>query len=248
MTTAWPYPHIVAHRGGGSLAPENTLAAIDVGARHGHKMIEFDAKLAQDGQIFLLHDDTLDRTSNGWGVAGQQPWDKLVQLDAGNWYSSAFKGERLPLLTEVAARCKQHGMMANIEIKPTTGAEDETGRAVALAASLLWQGQTDPLLSSFSVAALAAAQLAVPELPRGLLLDKWDDNWPELTERLGCVSLHINHNELTAERVTALKAAGLRILVYTVNQPDRARLLLSWGVDCICTDRIDLIGPDFSNG
>ncbi|PYA64949.1 glycerophosphodiester phosphodiesterase, partial [Serratia marcescens] len=115
MTRPWPYPHIVAHRGGGSLAPENTLAAIDVGARHGHKMIEFDAKLAQDGQIFLLHDDTLDRTSNGWGVAGELPWDKLVQLDAGNWYSSAFKGERLPLLSEVAERCQEHGLMANIE-------------------------------------------------------------------------------------------------------------------------------------
>lgn len=127
MTRPWPYPHIVAHRGGGSLAPENTLAAIDVGARHGHKMIEFDAKLAQDGQIFLLHDDTLDRTSNGWGVAGELPWDKLVQLDAGNWYSSAFKGERLPLLSEVAERCREHGLMANIEIKPTTGSDDETG-------------------------------------------------------------------------------------------------------------------------
>ena len=247
MTTAWPYPPIVAHRGGGSLAPENTLAAIDVGARHGHKMIEFDAKLAQDGQIFLLHDDTLERTSNGWGVAGELPWEKLVELDAGDWYSSAFKGERLPLLSDVAERCQLHGMMANIEIKPTTGSDEETGRVVAFAASMLWQGQTEPLLSSFSVEALAAAQLTAPELPRGLLLDKWDENWRELTERLGCVSLHINHKELTAERVAVLKDAGLRILVYTVNQPERARLLLSWGVDCICTDRIDLIGPDFPN-
>ncbi|MHA7844891.1 glycerophosphodiester phosphodiesterase [Serratia sp. D1N4] len=245
MTTAWPYPHIAAHRGGGSLAPENTLAAIDVGARHGHKMIEFDAKLAQDGQIFLLHDDTLDRTSNGWGVAGDLPWEKLEQLDAGNWYSAAFKGERLPLLAEVAERCKQHGLMANIEIKPTLGVEDETGREVALAARLLWQGQTDPLLSSFSIEALAAAQSAVPELPRGLLLDEWDDHWRELTERLECVSIHLNHNVLTAERVNMLKDAGLRILVYTVNSPERARLLLNWGVDCICTDRIDLIGPGF---
>ena len=62
----WPYPRIVAHRGGGKLAPENTLAAIDVGAKYGHKMIEFDAKLSKDGEIFLLHDDNLERTSNGW--------------------------------------------------------------------------------------------------------------------------------------------------------------------------------------
>lgn len=248
MNVNWPYPPIVAHRGGGSLAPENTLAAIDVGAGYGHKMVEFDAKLAQDGQIFLLHDDTLDRTSNGWGVAGELPWDKLVQLDAGDWYGAAFKGERLPLLAQVAERCKQHGMMVNIEIKPTTGSEAETGQAVALAARLLWQGQTAPLLSSFSVDALAAAQCCAPELPRGLLLDEWDNRWRELTELLGCVSLHINHQVLTAERVSLLKEAGLRILVYTVNQSERAHLLLSWGVDCICTDRIDVIGPNFLNG
>ncbi|WP_145600354.1 glycerophosphodiester phosphodiesterase [Yersinia frederiksenii] len=246
MSKNWPYPAIVAHRGGGSLAPENTLAAIDVGASHGHKMIEFDAKLSQDGQIFLLHDDTLERTSNGWGVAGDLPWEKLVQLDAGDWYSSAFRGERLPLLSEVAARCAQYGMAANIEIKPTTGTEILTGRAIALAACALWQGQMiPPLLSSFSFDALAAAQHAVPELPRGLLLDQWDDNWQAMTRQLDCVSLHINHKQLTAERVVLLKAAGLRILVYTVNQPARAKELLNWGVDCICTDRIDLMGTDF---
>ncbi|NKI74771.1 glycerophosphodiester phosphodiesterase [Dickeya sp. CFBP 2040] len=247
MTPNWLYPAIVAHRGGGSLAPENTLAAIDVGAQHGHKMIEFDAKLSQDGHIFLLHDDTLERTSNGWGLAGELPWDKLVGLDAGSWYSSQFQGERLPLLSEVAKRCEQYGMAANIEIKPTTGCEEQTGRVVALAARELWRNHpVAPLLSSFSVDALAAAQQAVPELPRGLLLDEWDDDWRALTTRLGCVSIHLNHRLLDEARVRQLKDAGLRILVYTVNQPDRARTLLLWGVDCICTDRIDLIGPQFN--
>ena len=90
----WPYPHVVAHRGGGKLAPENTLAAIDVGARYGHTMIEFDAKLSKDGEIFLLHDDNLERTSNGWGVAGELPWRDLLKVDAGSWYSGEFKGDR----------------------------------------------------------------------------------------------------------------------------------------------------------
>ncbi|HCA0810565.1 TPA: glycerophosphodiester phosphodiesterase, partial [Raoultella ornithinolytica] len=147
----WPYPHIVAHRGGGKLAPENTLAAIDVGARFGHTMIEFDAKLSKDGQIFLLHDDNLERTSNGWGVAGELAWSELLKADAGSWYSHEFKGEPLPLLAEVAERCRQHGMMANIEIKPTTGTGPLTGKAVALAARELWQGMTPPLLSSFDI-------------------------------------------------------------------------------------------------
>lgn len=245
MTVSWPYPPIVAHRGGGKLAPENTLAAIDVGAQLGHRMIEFDAKLSQDGEIFLLHDDTLDRTSNGWGVAGQLPWNKLIQLDAGSWFGSAFSEERLPLLAEVAARCRQHRLMANIEIKPTSGLESETGRAVALAARVMWQGQVAPLLSSFSFQALEAAREAAPELPRGLLLDQWEAQWHEMTTALDCTSIHLNHQLLNAERVSLLKGAGLRILVYTVNSPERARELLHWGVDAICTDRIDVIGPDF---
>lgn len=242
----WPYPAIVAHRGGGKLAPENTLAAIDVGAKYGHTMIEFDAKLSQDAQIFLLHDDTLDRTSNGWGVAGEQPWEKLQQLDAGGWFSREFQHEPLPLLHQVAERCQQHAMMANIEIKPTTGLEAETGAAVALAARQLWAGQTAPLLSSFSYLALQAAMQAAPELPRGLLLDEWHDNWQELTAALDCTSIHLNYKLLNPERTAAIKAAGLHILVYTVNQTERARELLSWGVDAICTDRIDTIGPDFA--
>ncbi|MGG4662028.1 glycerophosphodiester phosphodiesterase [Providencia vermicola] len=242
----WSYPHVVAHRGGGKLAPENTLAAIDVGASFGHTMIEFDAKLSIDGQIFLLHDDTLERTSDGAGVAGLLSWDELLTIDAGSWYSSEFAGEHLPSLEQVADRCRQYGMMANIEIKPTTGLEIETGTLVSLAARELWVGQTAPLLSSFSVEALEAAQKTVPELPRGLLLDKWRDDWQQLTTQLACISIHLNHKLLDEVRVKMLKQAGLRILAYTVNDPARASLLLQWGVDAICTDRIDVIGPNFS--
>lgn len=241
----WPYPHIVAHRGGGKLAPENTLAAIDTGIRYGHRMIEFDVKLSQDNECFLLHDDTLDRTSNGWGIAGELPWEKLARLDAGGWFGAPFHGEPLALLRDVAARCAQHQLMANIEIKPTRGLDKITGEKVALAARQLWQGQPAPLLSSFSYPALEAAMIATPELPRGLLLDRWQENWRELTSALGCVSIHLNYRQLDAARTAALKAAGLHILVYTVNNPARARELLTWGVDAICTDRIDIIGPDF---
>nr|WP_159464855.1 glycerophosphodiester phosphodiesterase [Scandinavium goeteborgense] len=241
----WPYPRIVAHRGGGKRAPENTLAAIDVGARYGHTMIEFDAKLSKDGQIFLLHDDNLERTSNGWGVAGELEWNTLLQVDAGSWFSREFKGEPLPLLSQVAERCRTHGMMANIEIKPTTGTGPLTGKTVALAARELWAGMTPPLLSSFDINALEAAQEAAPELPRGLLLDDWRDDWQALTTRLGCVSIHVYHKLLDEARVNMLKAAGLHILVYTVNKPQRASELLRWGVDAICTDVIDVIGPDF---
>ena len=182
---------------------------------------------------------------SNWGVAGELAWDDLLKVDAGSWFSREFKGEPLPLLSQVAERCRRHGMMANIEIKPTTGLGPQTGRVVALAARDLWQGMTAPLLSSFEIDALEAAQEAAPELPRGLLLDEWRDDWRELTTRLGCVSIHLNHKLLDAARVASLKQAGLHILVYTVNKPQRAAELLCWGVDCICTDAIDVIGPNF---
>ncbi|TKC90796.1 glycerophosphodiester phosphodiesterase [Trinickia terrae] len=247
MTTKhWPYPRVVAHRGGGTLAPENTLAALDTGARFGLKMIEFDAKLSADDIVFLLHDDTVDRTSNGRGAAAKLRYDEIAALDAGSWRDARFAGERMPTLEQVAARCAVLGLAANVEIKPCAGRDAQTGRLVAEAAARLWpEVPLLPLLSSFSYDALAAARDAAPALPRGLLFDAVPADWRAQTGALECVSLHANHRELNEKLVAQIKAAGLSILAYTVNDPERARLLGAWGVDSICTDRIDLIGADF---
>lgn len=242
----WPYPRIVAHRGGGSLAPENTLAAIEVGAGRGLKMIEFDAKLSADGVVFLLHDDTVDRTSNGRGAAARKSYAELAALDAGSWFDSRFAGERMPTLADVHERCDALGLAANIEIKPCPGREAQTGQRVAQEAARWWQGaDVPPLLSSFSFEALASARDAQPGLPRGLLFGSVPSDWRERTDALACVSLHADHRTLDARLVQEIKAAGLFILAYTVNDPQRARALAQWGVDALCTDRIDLIGADF---
>lgn len=241
----WHYPAMVAHRGGGYLAPENTLAAIKVGAAQGYRMFECDAKLSADGEIFLLHDDTLERTSDGWGMAGEQPWSALALLDAGRWFSADFAGEPLPRLRDVAALCRELNLQINIEIKPTPGCELETGAAVARAALRWWEGMDTPLLSSFSVEALEAARDVAPDLPRGLLLHAWRDDALMLARDLGCRALHLNHELLDQARTESIRGAGLCLLVYTVNQPERARQLLGWGVNSICSDAIDLMGPDF---
>ncbi|MDQ6881605.1 MAG: glycerophosphodiester phosphodiesterase, partial [Pseudomonadota bacterium] len=88
----WPYPNWTAHRGAGKLAPENTLAAFRLGASHGFRMFECDAKLSADGVVFLMHDATLERTTNGSSVAGDRPWSELAQLDAGGWHSRQYAG------------------------------------------------------------------------------------------------------------------------------------------------------------
>ncbi|MGU7783938.1 glycerophosphodiester phosphodiesterase [Burkholderia sp. PU8-34] len=242
---AWPYPRVVAHRGGGTLAPENTLAALDEGARRGHRMVEFDAKLSSDDVTFLLHDDTVDRTSNGHGPAARMRYAELAALDAGSWFDARFAGERMPTFDAAAARCIALGLAANVEIKPCPGRERETGRRVAMDAAAHWRGAAvPPLLSSFSFDALQHAREAAPELPRGMLYETVPGDWhAQVVDALGCVSLHADHRSLDEPLVHAIKAAGLRILVYTVNDLARAQQLVRWGVDAICTDRIDLIGP-----
>jgi glycerophosphoryl diester phosphodiesterase len=246
MMKTWPYPRIVAHRGGGKVAPENTLDGIDTGARLGLKMIEFDAKLSADNVVFLLHDDLVDRTSNGRGAAKTFSYEELERLDAGSWFDPRFAGARMPTLAQVAERCLAHGLAANIEIKPCEGRDVETGVLVAREAAHLWSdAEPAPLLSSFSYAVLAAAAEAAPDLPRGMLYEAIPGDWRAQTAALSCVSLHANHKTLDERLVTEIKDSGLWILVYTVNDPERARELAQWGVDAICTDRIDVIGADF---
>lgn len=242
----WPYPRIVSHRGGGKLAPENTLAAFEMGASLGLRMAEFDAKLSADNVVFLLHDDTVDRTSNGHGAAAQMTYDEIAKLDAGSWFDERFAGQVMPTLAQVAERCLALGLAANVEIKPCPGREVETGKRVAEAVRTLWAGHPQaPLLSSFSYEALEAAAAAVPELPRGMLYEAVPAHWRDDARKLGTVSLHASHKHLDGPQVSEIKAAGLQMLVYTVNEPARARELAAWGVDAICTDRIDLIGADF---
>ena len=242
--TEWPYPLWIAHRGAGKLAPENTLAAFRVGASHGFRAFECDVKLSADGVPFLMHDATLERTTSGQGTGGERSWDELSRLDAGGWHSPAFAGEPLPGFDAIACYCLRNGFALNIEIKPTPGAEAETGRAVALAAQRLWSGATaPPLLSSFHPDSLQAAQAATPELPRALLLDSLREGWFEQARALGCAAVVTAHTLMDARLVAHLQGAGMRALVYTVNDAAEVQRLQALGVDGIITDAVDRFAP-----
>lgn len=243
----WPYPLWIAHRGAGKLAPENTLAAFKLGSTHGYRMFECDVKLSADGEPFLLHDDTLNRTSNGQGVAGTLPWAELSQIDAGSWHSTAHAKEPLPLLATIARFCQANQFWLNIEIKPTQGQEALTGEQVALAAARLWADQPTqmaPLLTSFKPEALAAAQKAAPQLRRGLLLDSAWEGWQAAATQLECQALVCHHRLWNAEMREEARALGLRALAYTVNEPEDVQRLLDLQLDGIITDRVDRFQPD----
>ncbi|HET9764975.1 MAG TPA: glycerophosphodiester phosphodiesterase [Casimicrobiaceae bacterium] len=240
----WPYPRHCAHRGAGKLAPENTLAAMQVGFAHGYRMVEFDVKLSADGVPFLLHDDTLERTTDGRGPAGALAWAKLARLDAGSWHSRAFAREPVPTLEVIAGWAIENGVACNVEIKPMPGLDAKTGTDVALAArDLFRKASVPPLLSSFSEASLEAARAAVPELERALLVEEIPADWQARLERLGCVALDPDYRELTKGLVASVLHAGYRVVTYTPNAPDVVARLLDWGVDTVITDAVDVIRP-----
>jgi len=240
----WPYPLWIAHRGAGQLAPENTLAAVQLGAEYGYRMFECDVKLSADGVPFLLHDDTLERTTNGHGVAGEWRWQDLARLDAGGWQSPRYAGEPIASLEAVARCCSTQGLTLNIELKPTPGLERHTGEQVAEHVLRWWKdAAVPPLLSSFQVAALEGAAHSAPELPRALLLDALSPGWIAQAQALGCVAVVLHHPLWTTDGAAQARAASLRLLAYTVNDAPEVQRLIALGIDSIITDRVDLFSP-----
>ena len=250
---SWRYPRVLAHRGGGVLAPENTLAGLREGLKRGYRAIEYDIMLARDGVPVVMHDPYLGRTVLGTGNVFDYDALELASMDAGSWFAREHEGEPVPLFVEFAAFCKAHGVWMNMEIKPAPDYDIETGGTVARIAAALFAdeiGRGDiaavPLLSSFSMLALASAREVAPEVPRACLMSELPPDWERRAQEVDAVAIHTNHKHLTAQLAQEVRAAGYGLFCYTVNDPARARELLGWGVEAFCTDRIDLIGPDFA--
>lgn len=250
---SWPYPRVLAHRGGGTLAPENTLAGLREGMRRGFAAIEYDIMLARDGVPVVMHDPWLGRTVPGAGNVFDYDAAELAAMDAGGWFARQYEGEPVPLFVEFATFCKAHGIWMNMEIKPAPGYDIETGGAVARIAAALYADEiaagelaSAPLLSSFSQLALEAAREVAPQVPRACLMSELPPDWERRAQSVEAIAIHTNHKHLTRELAASVRAAGFGLFCYTVNEPRRARQLLSWGVEAFCTDRIDLIKPDFA--
>lgn len=245
VTNNWHWPALIAHRGAGTLAPENTLAALRAGHDAGYRMVEFDVRLTRDAVPVLFHDDTLQRTSNGTGNVDDCTLEQLQALDFGAWHSPLFAGEGIPTLEAVAAYTQANQIHCNIEIKSSSARQYESGRVIAHAVSELWNGvATPPLVSSFSRTVLEAVRDTTPELPRALLLDTpLPAGWKHRLDELGCMGINLNDRHISHAVVDEILAAGHTLVAWTVNSPVRARTLLDWGCHAVVTDAIDQINP-----
>ena len=237
-------PKVIGHRGAAGHAPENTLASLGLAAALGARWVEFDVKLASGGEPILFHDDTLDRTTDGKGPVATTPLAEIRALDAGKWYQARFAGERVPTLPEALVVLARLDLGANVEIKPCSGRERETGETVAQALRALWPGRLPaPLVSSFNFEALAAAASHAPEFPRALLFREVPADWRARAEEVGATAIHCNWQFLDRARVALLRGAGYAVRAYTVNDVRTAAVLFAWGVASVFTDYPDrLVG------
>lgn len=232
-------PKVIGHRGACGYAPENTLISMSKAHELGVQWVEFDVMLARCGEAIVIHDHTLDRTTNGTGMVAEHDYEVILQLDCGSWYSEHHAGEKIPTLKQILAHAVELKLAINLEIKPCEGFDYETTHQALEILQSHWPKKAPILVSSFSRKVLEVA--ADFDFPLGYVINNWQTPWEEVLDRYGCVSLHTEHHMLTPEMVKKIKAKDKYMLAYTVNDKHRADELFSWGVDSVFSDFPDTI-------
>ncbi|MEU6642020.1 glycerophosphodiester phosphodiesterase family protein [Saccharomonospora sp. NPDC046836] len=229
-------PLTVAHRGYSSVAPENTLAAIEAGIRARAEYVEIDVHSTADGVPVVMHDSTVDRTTDGSGVVSALSADYVTSLDAGSWFSPGFAGQRVPTLDQVLDAIDNSGPTLLLEIKgPETRAETE--RIVSAVRERDMADQV--LLQSFDEQVLRDARELAPEIPRGLLRSVLDIDPLATAQAFGVVAYNPSVAALRTrpDVVDRLNDAGIAVMPYTIDDPASWRQLAELGVDAVITNK-----------
>lgn len=229
-------PYFFAHRGASAYAPENTIEAFRLALDQGARLIEFDVKLSADKNVMVIHDQTVDRTTDGQGRVNQLTLSEIKRLDAGGWYDNRFKGVRVPALDEVFEALGRDLFM-NVELtnyaSPFDGLVD---RVVLLVKKHGMEKRV--IFSSFFPTNLILAGRLLPEVPRGQLVlpgkaGWWQKLWGGL---INVQAVHPYAMDTTRDLVEKIHQRGRRIHVWTVNAPDEMQRLCHLGVDGFFTD------------
>ena len=230
-------PLVIAHRGASAVAPEGTQAAIEAAVRAGAHMIELDVQMTRDGRLVVLHDDRLNRTTNGRGRLTDARYADVARLDAGSWFHPRFARQRI-LLVSQAIRLTPPTVGLNLELKRTARARELRARLLRL---LCRCAHRRLLLSSFDAALLRPFNGVA--LRRALICRRQPDRSLRQAIRLRCDAWHPFHTLVTPERIERAHAAGMRVHAWIVDDLPRARRLIRMGADGIFTnDPARLVG------
>ena len=234
-----PTPLFIAHRGFSTRYPENTLVAFTAAVDAGAQMIELDVCLTKDRQPVVIHDASVDRTTNGSGAVRSMTLDQLQRLDAGSWFDPRFGGERIPTLGQVLEAMRGR-LLVNIEIKSEAfeadGPEDAVERQVVELVQAR-QMADDVVISSFEWQVLANIHAMAPGIALGLLSETpADDRLRRWYTRIGAYSWNPDHRILTPPQVATLHAMGAKVFPYAVDGTIDTRRMLAMGVDGLIVD------------
>ncbi len=226
---------IVSHRGGAALAPENTLAAYRAAMERGEGAVECDVHVSRDGELVVIHDPTLQRTTDGRGRVSRRAWAELNELDAGAWNDDRFRGEGLPRLGEVLDLTRDRAVTF-VELKR---GHDIVER-VAEELERRPEQRAQIVLMSFDARLVAEASRRLPDLPRVLLRHRaevWGPGVVAKARRSGATMLGLEAKAITRKIIRRAHDEGMPVYAFTVNGSLRARTLVAWGIDGLITDR-----------
>ena len=217
----------IGHRGAAGHAPENTLLSLERGMRLGAHAVEFDVQLHPSGELFLLHDLWLERTTNGRGLAADLGWEKLRALDAGG-------GQQVPTLDEALELIDQQ-VIVNLELKTWNGTAAAVARTLREYLNAGWPAEKF-LVSSFHLPELFEFRQALPEIPVGVLTCGVPLDWAGVVNELDAQALNISTEFVDTQLVDDAHRRGLKVYAYTANRPEEITLLRRSGIDGVFTD------------
>jgi glycerophosphoryl diester phosphodiesterase len=227
---------VIAHRGASGHAPENTLAAFKQAVALGATFIETDLQLTRDARFVAIHDDTVNRTTNGQGAVHDLTLAELRKLDAGSWFGSEFAGERIPTLEEILEFSKKNDVVFYLELKPG----GSWGGEHALIGALRESGEiARSVVISFDAGVLTAIRKVEPTLMTGLLYDGQIDDPLEKAVEIGARQVAVRGDLVTPWMLGQARRRDLQVVCWTVNHPAHMRMLMTAGVDGIMSDYPD---------
>lgn len=231
-------PLVIAHRGASSLAPENTMAAIDAALKLGVDALEIDIHLSQDGHLVVLHDDTVTRTTSGSGKVRNLTLEQLQELDAGSWFGTRFQGERIPTLRQVLEAVQDKAVLL-IELK----GKDTEDPLVELVQELNLAHQV--IFQSFDLRQIEKTKQKAPDIPTLFLVRSFNNGedlksavaFMEQAEKAGASGLALRHNLFSPQIMTLAAERNLMLFVWTVDNKNLLQKFSRAGVQGIITNR-----------
>lgn len=234
--------NLIAHRGAPRLAPENTIPGMIAAAKHGARWVEIDVKLTSDMKPVIIHDDTVDRTTNGRGWVAGMTFEDIRSLDAGVKTSAEFAGTKVPTFKELIECVLTLDIGLQVELKPTAGDDIETAEVALQVLKDMSQANRGGLfLASFSIRSIHAARRLMPDVPRAFAVVCPPKNPKALLDETGCQVLHVVRDLLTDDALHRLADSQIEFAVATINEPETARHLLANGAQTVLSDVPDLL-------